>query len=92
MTTTISGIYIWLLLPIMVCCFFCLYRIYKRPTSADRIVAIDILGILVVGFCALATVAVKRRFLMDIALAWAILGFIGTLALAKYLEGRNFDE
>ena len=70
----------------------CLYRMFRGPTSADRIVALDILGILVIGFCAFATVFVPRRFLMDIALTWAILGFVGALALAKYLEGKQFDE
>ena len=70
----------------------CLYRMLRGPTSADRIVALDILGILVIGVCAFATFFVPRRFLMDIALSWAILGFVGTLALAKYLEGKQFDE
>jgi multicomponent Na+:H+ antiporter subunit F len=92
MISTISGISLYYLIPLILCCFFCLYRIYKGPTSADRIVAIDILGIFVVGFCVFATVFLKRRFLMDIALSWAILGFVSTLALAKYLEGKNFDE
>ncbi len=79
-------------IPLLICCFLCLYRIIRGPSSADRIVAIDILGILVIGFCAFATIFVPRRFLLDIAISWAILGFIGTLALAKYLEGKNFDE
>jgi multicomponent Na+:H+ antiporter subunit F len=55
-------------------------------------VAIDILGILVVGICALMAVVTKRDFLIDIALAWIFLSFIGTLTLAKYLSGRKFDE
>jgi len=92
MISTISGISLYFLIPLIICCFFCLWRVFRGPTSADRIVAIDILGILVVGFCVFATVFLKRRFLMDIAIAWAILGFISTLALAKYLEGKKFDE
>lgn len=92
MISHIAGIPIYLSIPLIICCFMCLYRIYKGPTSADRIVAIDILGILVISFCAFASVYYGRRFLMDIALSWAFLGFIGTLALAKYLEGKNFDE
>jgi multicomponent Na+:H+ antiporter subunit F len=55
-------------------------------------VAIDILGILVVGICALMSITTRRNFLIDIALAWIFLSFIGTLALAKYLSGRKFDE
>ena len=89
---SVSGIFIPFWIPLMACAFFCLFRIYRGPTTADRIVAIDILGILVIGFCAIATISVQRRFLMDIALAWAVLGFVGTLALSKYLEGRDFDD
>jgi multicomponent Na+:H+ antiporter subunit F len=29
---------------------------------------------------------------MNVAISWALLSFIGTIALAKFLEGRGFDE
>ncbi|MDD5005833.1 MAG: cation:proton antiporter [Candidatus Omnitrophica bacterium] len=77
---------------LFVCGMFCLYRIFKGPTAADRAVALDILGILVVGFCVILGVVTKRSWYIDIAIAWALQSFIGTLALAKYLEGKNFDE
>ena len=81
-------------------CFFilmfafalCLFRIMLGPTPADRAVAIDTLGILIVGFCALLSIPTGRDWYLDIALAWALQSFIGALALAKYLEGRGFDE
>lgn len=79
-------------LPLIISCFLCLYRVFRGPTPADRIVAVDILGILVVGFCALFTIYTPRKFFMDIGIVWAVLGFIGALALAKYLEGKGFDE
>jgi multicomponent Na+:H+ antiporter subunit F len=71
---------------------FCLYRIFRGPTPADRIVSIDILGILIVGLCAILGVPTGRSWYIDIGIAWALQSFIGTLALAKYLEGKNFDE
>ena len=74
------------------CGVFCLWRILKGPTSADRAVAIDILGILVLGFCAILGIPTGRDWYIDIGIAWALQSFISTLALAKYLEGRNFDE
>ncbi len=74
------------------CGIFCLWRILKGPTPADRAVAIDILGILVLGFCALLGIPTGRDWYIDIGIAWALQSFISTLALAKYLEGRNFDE
>lgn len=74
------------------CGTLCLWRILRGPTPADRAVAIDILGILVLGFCAILGISTGREWYIDIGIAWALQSFISTLALAKYLEGRNFDE
>lgn len=73
-------------------CVLCLYRIWRGPTGADRIVAIDILGIMIVGLCAVLTISTERSWYIDIGIAWALQSFISTLALSKYLEGRGFDE
>ncbi len=70
----------------------CLFRLLRGPTAADRIVAIDIFGVLIVGFCAIAALATGASWYIDIGIAWALQSFIGTLALSKYLEGRGFDE
>lgn len=77
---------------LIICCFMCLYRVARGPTPSDRIVAIDILGIIVVGFCALYSITSKHDLYMSIALSWALLSFIATIALAKFLEGKHFDE
>ncbi|MCK4257056.1 cation:proton antiporter [candidate division WOR-3 bacterium] len=82
------GIFIIILISL---CFLCLLRIALGPTLADRMVGIDILGVLVVGVCALLAVKLEREFLIDISLAWVFLSFIGTIALAKYLEKKRFD-
>ena len=70
---------------LIICCFMCLYRVAFGPTPSDRIVANDILGIILVGFCAIYSAVTKEDLYMNIALAWALLSFIGTVALAKYL-------
>jgi multicomponent Na+:H+ antiporter subunit F len=86
---TVLQVYLGVLL---LCCFLCLYRIARGPTAPDRTVAIDILGIVIVGFCALLAVITGKDFYINLAITWALLSFIGTVALAKYLEGRGFDE
>ena len=70
----------------------CLYRVGRGPTPPDRTVAIDILGTLVVGFACLYALLTGQDFYMNIAIAWALISFVGTIALAKYLEGRSFDD
>jgi len=77
---------------LMVSFAFCLFRLMRGPTPADRAVAVDTLGILIVGFCAILSIPTGRDWYIDIAIAWALQSFIGALALAKYLEGRGFDE
>lgn len=70
----------------------CLYRIVRGPTIADRMVGIDIFGILVVGICAIIAIQTDRMFILDIGIAWIILSFVGTLTLAKYLGGRRLND
>ena len=77
---------------LLLCFIFCLYRLLRGPTPADRAVSIDILGVLIVGFCAMLAVTTGRDWYIDIGIAWALQSFIGTLAIAKYLEGKKFDE
>jgi len=77
---------------LVVASFLCLYRIGRGPTVPDRIVAIDTLGTLIVGFCVVMTLATGKDYYINIAIAWALLSFIGTLALAKYLEGRPYHD
>ncbi|NSW94465.1 MAG: multiple resistance and pH regulation protein F [Bacteroidales bacterium] len=70
----------------------CLYRIIRGPTIPDRMVGIDIFGILVVGICAILSIETGKSFILDIGIAWIILSFIGTLTLAKYLTGKKLNE
>lgn len=72
--------------------FLCLWRVLRGPTAPDRAVAVDMLGILIVGFCAILSIPTGRDWYIDIGIAWALQSFIGIMALAKYLEGKDFDE
>lgn len=70
----------------------CLVRVALGTTAGDRIVAIDILGILIVGLCAIMALTTGRSWYLDIGIVWALQSFIGSLALAKRLEGRGYDD
>lgn len=77
---------------IILASLLCLYRVMRGPTAADRIVAVDVLGIMIVGLCAILTISTGRSWYIDIGIAWALQSFISVLALSKYLEGKGFDE
>ena len=90
--TTIEFLIPVLFFGLLICCAMCLYRIANGPTAADRMVAIDILGTVVVGFVAIITAVSGKAYLLDVAPVWALVSFVGTLALAKYLVGRRLNE
>jgi len=77
---------------LMLCFLLCLVRVIIGPTAPDRAVALDIMGILIIGFCAILSLSTGRNWYLDIAIAWALQSFIGALAIAKYLEGKGFEE
>jgi multicomponent Na+:H+ antiporter subunit F len=72
--------------------FLCLYRIYQGPSIADRAVGVDIMGVLFVGITALSALFYDLSFLMDVAITLTLFSFIGSIALAKYLEKRSLDD
>lgn len=71
---------------------FCLFRVIRGPSIPDRMIGIDIFGILVLGICAIISIQTERSFILDIGIAWIILSFVGTLTLAKYLSGKKLNE
>ncbi|MBB5181975.1 multicomponent Na+:H+ antiporter subunit F [Planomicrobium koreense] len=70
-----------------------LYRLIKGPSIADRIVALDALGVALVSIIALLSLILETKFFLAIILLLSILAFIGTVAFAKFIErGVIFDR
>lgn len=65
-----------------------IFRIAKGPTVADRAIASDCVDMLTDMALILFALYSHRGIFLDIALVTAVLGFIGTTFIAKYLEGK----
>ncbi|MEF8873061.1 MAG: cation:proton antiporter [Candidatus Thermoplasmatota archaeon] len=65
----------------------CVFRIFLGPTAADRNVGLDTINTLVVAIMITMGAAMWETLFIDIAIVYAILSFITTLFIAKYLEG-----
>lgn len=63
-----------------------LYQIIKGPTQPDRAVSLDTIGINLMGIAGILAIFLETTKLNDVVLLIGILGFLGTLAIAKYLE------
>lgn len=74
---------------VLVAILMCFWRLVLGPTLADRVVALDMMTILIISVCALFTLVVDDPSFLDIVLVMALIGFLATVALARYAERRH---
>jgi multisubunit Na+/H+ antiporter MnhF subunit len=67
-------------------------RIVRGPTGPDRVVALDMLGILGVAGAGMAVVASGSAAFIDIALGVALVGFLAAVAFAGFIERGSINE
>ena len=67
------------------------WRLYQGPDTPNRTVAFDLIAIHAVGIIALFSIRLGSSYLLDVAIITAVLGFLGTMMLARYLE-RSTQE
>ena len=61
-------------------------RFIKGPTAADRTIALDTLSIIAVAVLVLLGYLYNRYIYVDLALVYAVLGFIGIIVIARFIE------
>ena len=66
--------------------FLSLARLLLGPTLPDRVVALDLMAILSVGFIAIHAVRSNQAIYLDIAVALALIAFLSTVAFAFHIE------
>jgi multicomponent Na+:H+ antiporter subunit F len=64
-------------------------RLARAPTTAQRILALDLLTLVLIGLLALAAGEDDRPYALDAALALALLSFVATLAACRYHQDRR---
>ncbi len=66
-----------------------LVRIVIGPTLSDRVLALDLMTVVAMGFVGAVAVRTGLTLYLDIAIALALLGFLATLAFARYILSRG---
>jgi multicomponent Na+:H+ antiporter subunit F len=64
----------------------CLLRMLKGPTAPDRAVAVDTVATITTALLVLLASIFERYVYLDVALVYAVLTFIGSVAIARFLE------
>ncbi len=69
-----------------------LWRLWRGPLYIERAVAMDLLAVLALCFMALFALFSGRALYIDIALGLAVMGFVGNVAVARFVERRRPEE
>lgn len=70
----------------------CFVRLYKGPDVPNRTVAFDLIALHAVGLIALYAIRNESKVLLDITFVTAVLGFLGTVLIARYLEQTQSED
>jgi len=69
-----------------------LLRLFSGPTLYDRVLALNIFGTCTVLFIGVSGFAFGRPDFLDIALLYALINFVGTIAVLKYFRYRRIGD
>lgn len=66
-------------------------RIVRGPTLPDRVLALDTLTVIGIAFIAVVAIRTGHMLYLDIAISIGLVGFLATIAFARYVLGRRED-
>ena len=69
--------------------FLAFFRVLRGPRLPDRVVALDLVAILTLSMIAVYTVLVRETAFLSAAIVLALIGFLGTVALAYYVQEKT---
>ncbi|MBI9082951.1 MAG: cation:proton antiporter [Desulfobacterales bacterium] len=61
-------------------------RLVLGPHAADRVAALDLFSVLIVAFLAAYAIHAGEASFLDVAIAYALVAFLGTVALCRFLH------
>lgn len=72
--------------------FVTIFRIVRGPTLPDRILGLDMLVAIAIGFIAVLGIKTGYTLYVDVAIALGLVGFLATVAFARFVLSRGKTE
>ena len=86
---TLDDFALYVILPMLALAVVMVFvRLVRGPSLPDRVVAIDLMNTLGIGIIASYAIATGQAAFLDVAIAMALISFLGTVAFAYYIERR----
>lgn len=90
---TIENYLTYIILPILSTSTLLVFiRFMIGPSLSDRVVALDLLITIGISIIAVYSIITKRPSFLDIAMIFALIAFLSTVAFSYYLEKRKRNE
>lgn len=67
-------------------------RLIKGPSLSDRVIALDLIAFITIGFIATYAISSSKPALMDAATVLALVAFLGTTAFARYIQNAKNES
>jgi multisubunit Na+/H+ antiporter MnhF subunit len=84
--SNLLNLVLWVALVLHLCLIAaCVWRVWRGDNAVDRLTSADVIGTLVLAVLILMAMLLRDGIFIELALSLAILGFVGTLALARYI-------
>lgn len=80
------NIFIGMIIFLAMLAFVCLYRAYSGPTEADRVITINVMTTKITVLIAYIAILTDQYAFIDVAFIYAMMGFIATISVSKYIE------
>jgi multicomponent Na+:H+ antiporter subunit F len=82
--------FLLVVIALALCIILSLIRVVRGPTAPDRVVGVDTINTMIIAGMVAYGAAYQEVIYIDVAIVYALLSFISTLFIAKYLEGGEF--
>jgi len=74
---------------LLIAMILALISLFKGPESSDRVIALDLIASIVVGYTLLFSILLKNAYYFDVAIVITLVSFIGTIATSIYLKQKK---
>ena len=91
MTQPMSLPFVAALAMVAVAAILTFIRLVKGPGLPDRVIAIDLIGVLMTCVLVISSGLTAEQAFLDVAMVVALISFIGTVAYARYIERDGHD-
>ena len=82
--------FLWVSVAILATSLLCMFRVLFGPTIIDRIIGVNAIGTMTIAVILFIGLIFKQvEFFIDIAFTYALINFIGTIALTKFFENKG---